>query len=195
MFAESIHSLADTTNQIILAYGIHKSTQNADPDHPYGYANMKYVSSLISGVGIFCVGTGLSFYHGIVGLMHPTPSADFFWAFCILGGSLISEGATLLVAVNSIKESAKQAKTTFREFVMRGQDPSVNVVLFEDAAAVASVALAASCMGLTILTGSPIPDAIGSLLVGCMLGGVASFIITTNVQALVGRLVALPDCR
>ncbi|KAJ8913041.1 hypothetical protein NQ315_002057 [Exocentrus adspersus] len=50
----------------------------ADSYHPYGYSNMKYVASLISGVGIFCVGTGLSFYHGISGLMHPTPMDDFF---------------------------------------------------------------------------------------------------------------------
>lgn len=72
MFAECIHSLADTINQLILAYGIHKSTQIADSDHPYGYSNMRYVSSLISGVGIFCVGTGLSFYHGITGLVGKT---------------------------------------------------------------------------------------------------------------------------
>lgn len=119
--------------------------------------------------------------------MHPAPCEDLFWAFCILGGSLISEGATLLVAVNSIRHSAKLAKTSFREFVVRGQDPSVNVVLFEDTAAVASVVLAAGCMGLSLVTGSSTPDAVGSLLVGCMLGGVASFIISTNVQALVGR--------
>ncbi len=115
MFAESIHSLADTMNQLILAYGIHKSTQLADPDHPYGYSNMKYVTSLISGVGIFCVGTGLSFYHGIQGLMHPQPLDDLFWAFCILGGSLVSEGATLVVAINSIREGAKSAGMSFRE--------------------------------------------------------------------------------
>lgn len=191
MFAECIHSLADTTNQLILAYGIHKSTQSADPDHPYGYTNMKYVSSLISGVGIFCVGTGLSFYHGILGLMYPTPCTDYFWAFCILGGSLLSEGATLMVAINSIRQSAKQSNVSFREYVMRGEDPSVNVVLFEDAAAVCSVFLAASCMGLSVYTNSPVPDAVGSLLVGCMLGGVASFIIKTNVQALVGRSIPL----
>lgn len=148
---------------------------------------MKYVSSLISGVGIFCVGTGLSFYHGIMGLMHPVPSEDFFWAFWILGGSLISEGATLLVAVNTIRHSAKLENLSFREYVARGQDPCVNVVLFEDTAAVASVALAAGCMALSTVTGSSIPDAVGSLLVGCMLGGVASFIIYANVQALVGR--------
>lgn len=189
MFAECIHSLADTINQLILAYGIHKSTQIADPDHPYGYTNMKYVSSLISGVGIFCVGTGLSFYHGIQGLMHPQPLDDLFWAFCILGGSLVSEGATLVVAINSIREGAKSAGMSFREYVTRGQDPCVNVVLTEDAAAVMSVILAGSCMALSTCTGSPIPDAVGSLLVGCMLGAVASFIIYTNVAALMGRSI------
>ncbi|XP_055629461.1 proton-coupled zinc antiporter SLC30A9, mitochondrial [Toxorhynchites rutilus septentrionalis] len=189
MFAETIHSLADTINQLILAYGIHKSTQIADPDHPYGYSNMKYVSSLISGVGIFCVGTGLSFYHGIMGLVDPHPIDDFYWAFFILGGSMVSEGATLLVAINSCRSGAKALGMSFRDYVVRGQDPCVNVVLTEDAAAVLSVGLAATCMGLSTYTGSPIPDAVGSLLVGCMLGGVASFIIYTNVAALVGRSI------
>lgn len=189
MFAESIHSAADTLNQCILAYGIHKSTQVADSDHPYGYTNMKYVSSLISGVGIFCVGTGLSFYHGIVGLLHPEPIHDFFWGLLILGGSLVSEGATLLVAMNRIRAGARKMNCSFREYVLRGQDPCVNVVLTEDTAAVLSVTLAASCMGLSAISGSPYPDAVGSLLVGCMLGAVASFIIYQNVAALVGRSI------
>ncbi|XP_005188576.1 proton-coupled zinc antiporter SLC30A9, mitochondrial isoform X2 [Musca domestica] len=189
MFAEAIHSLADTINQLILAYGIHKSTQMADSDHPYGYANMKYVSSLISGVGIFCVGTGLSFYHGITGLMNPEPMEDFFWAFFILGGSLVSEGATLLVAMNEVRRSAKLKGISFKEYVLTGKDPCVNVVLTEDAAAVASVAVAAGCMGLSTITGSPIYDAVGSLLVGSILGAVASFIIYTNVAALVGKSI------
>lgn len=77
---------------------------------------MKYVSSLISGVGIFCVGTGLSLYHGTVGLMHPSPVEDYFWAFFILGGSLISEGATLVLALNSIRHNAKKSNMSFREF-------------------------------------------------------------------------------
>lgn len=116
MFAECIHSAADTINQLILAYGIHKSTQTADSDHPYGYANMKYVSSLISGVGIFCVGAGLSFYHGFMGLLHPEPIQDFTWAFMILAGSFVSEGATLVVAANAIKQSAKTAQMSFGKF-------------------------------------------------------------------------------
>lgn len=189
MFSECIHSLADTINQLILAYGIHKSIQIADSYHPYGYSNMKYVASLISGVGIFCVGTGLSVYHGIAGLLNPVPLEDFFWAYITLGGSFISEGATCLVAFNSIKKGARQANMSVTDFIFRGQDPSVTVVLLEDFAAVIGVVLAAGCIGVSSLIESPVPDAVGSLLVGCILGSVASFIIYTNVAALVGRSI------
>lgn len=65
----------------------------------------------------------------------------------------------------------------------------MNVVLLEDFAAVVGVAVAACCMGISSVMHNPIPDAIGSLLVGGILGAVASFIIYTNVAALVGRLV------
>ncbi|OWR53144.1 Zinc transporter 9 [Danaus plexippus plexippus] len=174
LFSECIHSLADTVNQLILAYGIHKSVQIADPDHPYGYTNMRYVSSLISGVGIFCVGCGLSFYHG---------------AYFVLGGAVVSEGATLMVALSAIRKGAKEAHMSLYEYVMRSSDPSVNVVLFEDTAAVAGVVVAGTCMAIAQYTGSPLPDAIGCLLVGTLLGGVASFIILSNVGALVGRSI------
>lgn len=110
--------------------------QNPNPDHPYGYTNMKYVSSLISGVGIFCVGTGLSIYHGIHGLLFPAPLDSLFWAYFVLGGSLLSEGATLMIALHSIKKGAEEKKESLRHFVLEGQDPSVNVVLMEDFAAV-----------------------------------------------------------
>lgn len=74
---------------------------------------------------------------------------------------------------------------------MRGEDPCVNVVLFEDTAAVLSVILAGGCMGLSTYYNSSIPDAVGSLLVGGILGSVASFIIYSNANALVGRSIAL----
>lgn len=70
---------------------------------------------------------------------------------------------------------------------MRSSDPSVNVVLLEDTAAVAGVVMASGCMAISQYTGNPIFDALGSILVGTLLGGVASFIILTNVGALVGR--------
>lgn len=83
---------------------------------------MKYVSSLISGVGIFCVGTGLSLYHGITGLVHPEPIDEYFWAYCILAGSLMSEGATLVVAINSLRHNAKQQQISLREYGLLQSD-------------------------------------------------------------------------
>ncbi|XP_043917448.1 zinc transporter 9 isoform X2 [Protopterus annectens] len=189
MFSEAIHSLADTCNQALLALGISQSARTPDPEHPYGFSNMRYIASLVSGVGIFMMGAGLSWYHGISGLIHPQPIESLLWAYCILAGSLVSEGATLLVAVNEIRKSARERGLSFYQYVMQAHDPSTNVVLLEDAAAVLGVILAASCMGLTSLTGNPYYDCIGSLGVGTLLGFVSAFLIYTNTEALLGRSI------
>lgn len=213
---------------------------------------MKYISSLISGVAIFCVGTGFSFYHGIQGLTEGLAArnktnglnfenltipnttehvknlthASLFYsasfisetmnitkltelcgklheevplgephnyltAYLVLGGSFIFEGITLMMAIMSIRHSSKQANQSFFAYVNSGADPCVNVVLFEDSAAVAGAFVAAICIGLTSYLDSPIPDAIGSLLVGVMLAAVATLVIYTSVPALVGRSIKL----
>ena len=79
LFAEAVHSFADTVNQLILAFGLHQSLKKPNKEHPYGYANMTYITSLISGVGIFCIGTGVSFYHGFMGLYDPQPITSLYW--------------------------------------------------------------------------------------------------------------------
>ncbi len=110
------------------------------------------------------------------------------------------------MAVNEIRASAKDTGMRFWEYgieifysfrdrlffflfiiVRQGYKPNVNVVLLEDLAAVLGVSVAATAMGLSLYLHSPIPDAIGSLIIGCILGGVASFIIYSNTAALVGR--------
>ncbi|XP_053884811.1 zinc transporter 9 [Malaclemys terrapin pileata] len=189
MFSEAIHSLADTCNQALLALGISQSARTPDPSHPYGFTNMRYIASLISGVGIFMMGAGLSWYHGIIGLLHPQPMESLLWAYCILAGSLVSEGATLLVAINEIRRSSRAKGLSFYQYVRLSRDPSTNVVLLEDAAAVLGVTLAATCMGLTSLTGNPYYDSLGSLGVGTLLGVVSAFLIYTNTEALLGRSI------
>ncbi|XP_067844453.1 proton-coupled zinc antiporter SLC30A9, mitochondrial isoform X1 [Heptranchias perlo] len=189
MFSEAIHSLADTCNQALLAVGISQSSRTPSPDYPYGFTNMRYIASLISGVGIFMMGAGLSWYHGIIGLLHPHHIESLTWAYFILAGSLVSEGATLLVAINELRKSARARGITFCQYVMHGHDPTTNVVLLEDAAAVIGVLLAASCMGLTSLTGNTYFDSIGSLGVGALLSIVSTFLIYTNTEALIGRSI------
>ena len=189
LFAEAIHSLSDTLNQVILYIGVRKSIQKPNELHPYGYHSARYIASLISGVGIFCVGSGLSFYHGVHGILHPESMESLYWAYLILGGSLLSEGGTLLIALQAIKKGAKNAGLSVREYVVSGKDPTVNVVLLEDTAAVLGVTVAATCMGLTSYFETPIFDAVGSLLVGGLLGVVAAFIVQSNSAALVGRSI------
>uniref|UniRef100_A0A8I3NJS3 Proton-coupled zinc antiporter SLC30A9, mitochondrial n=1 Tax=Canis lupus familiaris TaxID=9615 RepID=A0A8I3NJS3_CANLF len=189
MFSEAIHSLSDTCNQGLLAVGISKSVQTPDPTHPYGFSNMRYIASLISGVGIFMMGAGLSWYHGIMGLLNPQPMESLLWAYCILAGSLASEGATLLVAVNELRRSARAKGMSFYKYVMESRDPSTNVILLEDTAAVLGVTIAATCMGLTSITGNPLYDSLGSLGVGTLLGVVSAFLIYTNTEALLGRSI------
>lgn len=105
----------------------------------------------------------------------------------------MSESITLALAVKSIRKSAREQDMAFTEFVLSGYDPCVNVVLLEDMAAVAGVVIAAGCMGLSHYSMSHIPDAAGSILIGGLLAGVASFMISSNSGALVGR--SIPDDR
>ncbi|KAK3768076.1 hypothetical protein RRG08_009203 [Elysia crispata] len=193
MFSEFVHSCADTMNQIILGFGLYHSFKRPDTDHPYGYRNLRQISSLISGVGIFFFGTGLSYYHCAQGLMHPSQLDSLYWCIATLAGSFVSEGATLLVAVNQVKKSSQALDMTFTEYLIRGVDPNVNVVLLEDLAAVLGVGIAAACIGISAYTGSPLADAVGSGLIGTLLGGVAAFIIYQNTYQLVGRSIPLDE--
>uniref|UniRef100_A0A8D1C370 Proton-coupled zinc antiporter SLC30A9, mitochondrial n=1 Tax=Sus scrofa TaxID=9823 RepID=A0A8D1C370_PIG len=177
MFSEAIHSLSDTCNQGLLALGISKSVQTPDPTHPYGFSNMRYIASLISGVGIFMMGAGLSWYHGIMGLLNPQPIESLLWVISLL---------------HSLRRSARAKGMSFYKYVMESRDPSTNVILLEDTAAVLGVIIAATCMGLTSVTGNPLYDSLGSLGVGTLLGVVSAFLIYTNTEALLGRSIQ-PD--
>lgn len=191
MFAESIHSLADTANQLILAVGIKKSLKGPTADHPYGYHPMRFIAPLISGVGIFCVGCGLSIYHGFEALMTNKPELFIspMWAYGILTFSLLSETTTLIIAIRALRYGASKSKLKVRDYIAQNSDPSVIVVLLEDLAAVLGIGIAASCMALSSFYNTHVFDACGSLLIGSLLGGVATFIIKKNTIALVGKSI------
>lgn len=97
---------------------------------------MTYISALISGVGIFCFGTGLSFYHGIMTILHPNALESLTWALSLLCVSALSETATLIMAFHDTRTSARKLGLGFWQYVKQGYKPSVNVVLLEDIAAV-----------------------------------------------------------
>ncbi|CAJ0955268.1 unnamed protein product, partial [Mesorhabditis belari] len=187
LFAEAIHSTMDTCNQLILLLGIRYSKRHPNPQFPYGYGNMRYVTSLISGCGILGFGCGLSIYHGISGLLHPSALEPLTYAYYALGMSFCFQGASAITAYREVRLKANKAGTTILNYVRTAADPSLNVVLLEDTAAVSGVIIALSAITSSWYFESPIPDALGSVVIGGLLGTVAMFIIRTNAQHLVGR--------
>jgi len=191
MLSEGIHSFADVLNQTLLALGIKKAKKGADEDHPYGYGRDSFIWALISAVGIFFLGCGFTLYHGVHSLMHPENVAinHIEIALGVLLFSFLLESWTLMVAYKAVRAAADEMSISFSEYTKNGPDPMAVAVLLEDAAAVFGVMIAASCIGLFILTGNPIWDAIGSLLISILLGAVAIFLVVKNRKALLGQNV------
>jgi zinc transporter 9 len=187
MLSEAIHSATDAANQSLLALGIHRSKKDATEDHPYGHGRERYVWALISAVGIFFLGAGLTLYHGVLGLIHPHTPENISVALGILGFAALLEGFTLWVAVREIKIVAAEEGVSFREYVRSGSDPMAVAVLLEDGAAEVGVILAACCLGMAKYTGNARWDAAGSIVVSLLLAFVAIFLIWRSGEMLVGK--------
>ncbi|KAK8917077.1 Metal tolerance protein C4 [Platanthera zijinensis] len=189
MLAEVVHSVADFANQALLAYGLNSSKRAPDALHPYGYSKERFVWSLISAVGIFCLGSGATIVNGIQNLSAPNHPENIQYAALVIGGSFILEGASLLVAVRAVKKGAAAEGMTVRDYVWRGHDPTSVAVMTEDSAAVTGLAIAGASLVAVHTTGNPIYDPIGSIVVGNLLGMVAVFLIQRNRHALIGRAI------
>ncbi|RME27110.1 MAG: cation diffusion facilitator family transporter [Deltaproteobacteria bacterium] len=189
MLSEGIHSAADVMNQGLLAVGIRMSERDPDPDHPYGFGRARFAWALVSAVGIFFLGAGVTLYHGIHSLLHPDEVEGGGWALATLAVALVVEGGTLVVATRAVRHQAREAGMTLWRYTREGPDPMGVAVLLEDGAAVIGVLVAAIAVGLTMATGSPVWDALGSIIIGVLLGAVAVFLVRKNMDYLLGRAV------
>ncbi|KAK9014099.1 hypothetical protein V6N11_005270 [Hibiscus sabdariffa] len=189
MLAEMVHSLADFANQALLAYGLSSSRRAPDALHPYGYSKERFVWSLISAVGIFCLGSGATIVHGVQNLWIAHPPDNIQYAALVIGGSFIIEGASLVVAIQAVKKGAAAEGMKVKDYVWRGHDPTSVAVMTEDGAAVTGLAIAAASLVAVKTTGNAIYDPIGSIIVGNLLGMVAIFLIQRNRHALIGRAI------
>ncbi len=189
MLSEAIHTLADLLNQILLLFGIVRSGRDADQDYEYGYLAERYVWALVSAVGIFFLGCGVTTYHGIMGFVHPHEVHVSPWAIAVLIVSLIIEGYVLYVAVKSV--AATSDGKPFFKYLKNDADPAVVAVVLEDSAACIGIILALIALVLTQITGNSHWDALGSISIGILLGFVAIFLVMRNRQLLVGS--SIPD--
>jgi len=189
LLSEAIHSVADTGNQSLLLVGLAQSQRPPDELHPYGYARDRFFWGLVSALGIFFLGAGVTLYHGIVGVMHPHP-VEYSWVtWAVLGFSFLVEGWALTIALRGVAKDAKNAGVSFRRYVKEGRDPTIAAVMLEDGAAILGVLMAAFCILMTQLTGNAVWDSLASLLVGILLAGVAVVLIMQNRQFLTIRSV------
>lgn len=184
MLSEGIHTFADLLNQILLMVGIVRSDRLPDDMAEYGYRAERYVWALISAVGIFFLGCGVTIYHGISSLLHPHELDHVWWAVGVLVFSLLLEGWVLYVAVRSVKKSA--GSKPFIRYLRHEADPATAAVVLEDFAACLGILIALGAILLTKLTGNPIWDAFGSIFVGVLLGLIAIWLIRRNSHLLIG---------
>ncbi|MEN0130536.1 MAG: cation diffusion facilitator family transporter [Brevundimonas sp.] len=187
MLAEAAHSWADTGNEIFLLIAQRKAARPADATHPLGYGREVYVWSMFAAIGLFAVGAGVSVTHGVQELIHPEPATSFGVAYVVLAVSALLEGTSFLQANRQARREAKERESELLDHILATSDPTVRAVFFEDAAALIGIAIAAAGIALHQITGSAVPDAIGSILVGVLLGVVAVLLIQRNRRFLVGE--------
>ncbi|MES2134882.1 MAG: cation diffusion facilitator family transporter [Patescibacteria group bacterium] len=184
MFAETIHSLADTLNQGLLLIGLQRSTKKADSEFEYGYGNERFFWALISACGIFFVGAGITAYNGLSAFTSPHDIELTAIVFVVLFLSLGIEGYTFFVADRNLKQSFPDA--TWRERFSRA-DPSTLAVYLEDAVAVIGILIATISITLSYYTKNPLWDAVGAMLISFLLISVAITLIAKNRSYLIGR--------
>jgi len=190
MMSEAVHSLVDVMNQGLLATGLSRANRAAGPRNPYGFGHEMYVFSMLAGVGTFFLGSGVAIWHGVSCFLHPHPLETPLLALAVLGGAGVLEGYTLRIAYDEIKHECAKVNMGFKQYLIDGPDPINTAVFLEDAVAVSGVGIAGLGVGLTMMTGDPVYDAVGSIAVGGLLGGVSAFLIQKNVT-LLGQPVPL----
>lgn len=187
MTAEAAHSWADTGNQVFLFIAERKAARKRDKTHPMGYGREAYVWSMIAAFGLFTAGAVVSIMHGIQQLMAPEPAGEYALAYVVLAVAFVLEGVSFTQAFRQTRKAARELERHTLDQVLKSSDPTLRAVFAEDAAALLGLAIAFAGIVLHQITGSAVPDAVGSILVGILLAVVAVVLIERNRRFLVGQ--------
>ncbi len=188
MVAEATHSWADAGNEVFLLVAERRSGKPADASHPLGYGRAAYVWSMVAAFGLFAVGAAVSVIHGINALSESAAETNYLWAFVVLGGAFVLEGVSFLQARRQLRAAAALAEMGRLDYLSKTSNPTLRAVFFEDAAALAGILIAMAGIGLHHLTGNAVWDAVGSILVGLLLGVIAVYLLARNMAFLVGQV-------
>ena len=185
MLSEAVHSLVDTVNELLLLYGIARSTRPADRSHPLGYGRELYFWSFVVALLIFALGAGVSIYEGLNHILYPKPIERPMVIFAVLGVSLLFEGASWVVGIRAF--GAAKRNLGWWEAFRRSKDPPAFIVVFEDSAALLGLLVAAAGTAAAILTGDVRWDGAASLAIAVILAGVAALLARESKELLIGE--------
>jgi cation diffusion facilitator family transporter len=190
MLAESVHSVADTGNQVLLFVGRGRSIRPASDEHPFGFGRERYFYGFVVSVMLFTVGAAFSIYDGVHKILHPEAVRSPGIAFGVLALSAVLEAFSLRTGIR--EANAVRGDRNWGTFIRRSKAPELPVVLLEDTAALIGLAFAFAGVGLSVLTDNGRWDGAGSLGIGLLLATAAAILAVEMKSLLIGE-AASPD--
>jgi len=188
LLAESAHSWADTGNQVLLYVADKRGRRPANDAHPLGYGREAYMWSLMAAFGLFTAGAVVSVWNGVSKLSASSEEdVSYTWAYAVLGIAFLFEGVSFLQAFRQTRKEAKELERDVIQHALQTSDPTLRAVFAEDSAALIGLVVAAVGVFLHQVTGNAVFDAIGSIVVGLLLGVVAILLINQNRRFITGQ--------
>jgi cation diffusion facilitator family transporter len=193
MLAEAIHSLADSGNQVLLLVGGKRAKRAASPEHPFGYGRERYIYAFIVSIVLFSVGGLFALYEAWGKLQHPHAIEGAFWwvPLAVLIGAIIAESFSFRTAI--IESNHVRGKQSWVKFVRSAKQPELPVILLEDLGALVGLVFALFGVGLTLITGNGIWDALGTAMIGFLLVAIAAVLAVETKSLLLGESATKDD--
>lgn len=192
MLSEAVHSVVDTLNEILLLYGLKKSQQPANYQHPFGYGRELYFWAFIVALLVFALGAMVSIYQGIQHIRHPEVIESPLVNYVVLGFAMLCEGTSWFIALKSFKKM--KGKMGYFESFRRSKDPTTFTVLFEDSAALIGLIIAFVGIFCAQQFDLPILDGIASILIGVVLT-ISALLLARETKGLLMGETADPKLR
>jgi cation diffusion facilitator family transporter len=185
MLTEGVHSVVDSTNQLLLMWGRKQARKPADKYHPFGYGRELYFWSFVVAVLVFALGAGVSVYEGIIHILEPEEAVSPFIAYAVLLVAFLLEGWSTLEAFKDFK--AAKGEAGWFEAIKRSKDPPTFIVLLENGAAMAGIVAAAVGVFISQLTSNPFYDGAASVVIGLILAFTALLLARESKGLLIGE--------
>ncbi|WP_174547198.1 cation diffusion facilitator family transporter [Nocardiopsis dassonvillei] len=194
MMAESIHSVADSSNQALLLIGGKRARRGATEEHPFGYGRERYVYAFMVAIVLFSLGGLFALYEAWHKISHPEPITSWQWVpVAVLLVAIVLESFAMRTAVK--ESNAVRGKASWVQFVRRSKSPELPVILLEDAGALLGLVFALAGVGLTLITGDGLWDGLGTAAIGVLLVVIAVVLAVEVKSLLIGESATSENVR